>query len=110
MFSSPADTKETRGPFSTMCSSSPLAFFVAQEEREPTPQEKQEHAAKRYKKLKKGDLEKVRRGSATRRAGGTDGTLPLEEPRRGHRGGQKLSRKIDPTPPSLSSSSSSCLA
>eukprot|EP00903_Cladosiphon_okamuranus_P011919 g11195.t1 len=28
------------------------------EEREPTPREKQEHAAKKYKKLKKGDLEK----------------------------------------------------
>lgn len=38
------------------------AFILSQEKQELTSEEKQEHAAKKYKKLKKGDLEKVSRG------------------------------------------------
>lgn len=37
----------------------PSSSFLEQEPQEPTPQEKQAQAAKTYKKLKKGELEKV---------------------------------------------------
>lgn len=60
---------------------SPL--LLVQEEREPTPQEKQEHAAKKYKKLKKGDLEKASKAAVLDeifRDGTQDSLFPSKGP------------------------------